>query len=221
HVTLRGECNLKNLNTSVHIEVDYAVVTPQVVRKQVRLHQSDIYVLFYQVSNRLEPADPPAKVWSFNQTDCVGGALHEYFPAAGFRTQDGLTVGLLTEAGFRNQWSRLIRRDGRPVKPAPNRIPDARLYSVCRPAERAAGRFFVEQTFGESLTWEADGEAGERIDLGPASSWVKRGDVGLDERAGVAVITTSNSEDGVIIPFPSQDGDVYALRLLYRSRQAF
>ena len=61
HVTLNGECKLKSLNTTVLAEVDYAVVTPQVVRKQVRFQQSDMYTLFYQVSNRLEPTEPPAK----------------------------------------------------------------------------------------------------------------------------------------------------------------
>jgi hypothetical protein len=221
HVTLQGECHLKNLNTSVLVVVDYAVVTSQVVRKQIRLHQSDMYMLFHQVSNRLEPAEPPTKFWSFNQTDCAGGALHEYFPAAGFRTHDGLTVGLLTDAGFRNKWSRLIRRDGRPVKPAPNRIPDARLYSICRPQERAAGQFFVDQTFGESLMWDADGGVGERIDLGPISSWFKRGNAGIEEREGVAVVTARSSEDGIVIPFPAQDGEVYALRLQHHSQQAF
>ncbi|MGD0010012.1 MAG: hypothetical protein ABSE93_15880 [Terriglobia bacterium] len=221
HVALKGECKLKNLNTSVLVEVDYAVVTPQVVRKQVRLHQSDMYVLFYQVSNRLEPTEPPAKFWSFNQTDCAGGALHEYFPAAGFRTQDDLTVGLLTDAGFRNQWSRLIRRDGKPVKPAPRRIPDAHLYSVCRPEERAASQFFVQQTFGEALVRAAGGVPGENVELAPISSWSKRGEVTLKEREGAIVVSVRSSEDGVVIPFPARDGEVYSLRLQYRSPQAF
>ena len=220
-VTLNGECQLKNLNTTVYVEVDYVVVTPQLVCKQIHLHQTDMYVIFYQLSNRLEPVEPPAKFWSFNQTDCGGGALHENFPAAGFRTHDGLTVGLLTDAGFRNQWSRLIRRDGQPVKPAPYRIPDARLYSICRPQERTAGQFFVEQTFGESLRWDADGGAGEQIDLGPTSSWFKRGDAGIEEREGFAFVTARSTSDGIVIPFPAQDGQVYALRLQYRSQQAF
>ena len=221
HVTLKGECQLKNLKTSLHVEVDYAVITPQVVRKQVRLHQSDMYVLFYQMSNRLEPIDPPAKFWSFNQTDCKGGALHEYFPAAGFRAQDGVTVGLLTDSGFRNQWSRLIRRDGRPVKPAPRIIPDARLYSVSRPEELAAGQFFVEQTFGEALIQAAGGDPGEIVPLPPASSWSKRGEVVLEERDGATVVSVRSSDDGVVIPFPAQDGEVYSLRFTYRSQQAF
>ena len=29
------------------------------------------------------------RFWCFDQLDCQGGALHEYFPAAGFRTQAG------------------------------------------------------------------------------------------------------------------------------------
>ena len=220
-VTLKGECQLKNLNTTVHVEVDYAVVAPHVIRKQVRLHQSDMYVLFYQVSNRLRPSAPPAKFWSFDQPDCTGGELHELFPAAGFRTEDGLTVGLLTDAGFRNQWSRLIRRDGKPVKPAPRRIPDARLFSVCRPQDRAAGQYFVEQNFGEALVQATDDEAGENVVLAPVASWSKRGKVSLAEREGVTVVSARSSEDGIVIPFPAQDGEVYSLRLQYRSQQAF
>ena len=219
-VTLKGECTLRSLNTTVRVEVDYAVVTPQVVRKQVRFEQSDMYMLFHQVSNRLEPAEPPATFWSFNQTTCAGGALHEYFPAAGFSTHDGLTIGLLTNAGFHNQWSRLIRRDGTPVKPAPSRIPDPRLYSVCRPDERAAGQFFVQQTFGEALVWTA-GDPGENVELPPVSSWLKRGDVTLKEREGVTVVSVRSSDDGVVIPFPASDGEVFSLRLQYRSPQAF
>ena len=62
HVTLQGECRLKHLNTSVLVVVDYAVITPQVVCKQIRFHQSDMFMLFHQVSNRLEPAEPVGKI---------------------------------------------------------------------------------------------------------------------------------------------------------------
>ena len=151
----------------------------------------------------------------------MGGVLHEYFPAAGFRTRDGVTVGLLTDAGFRNQWSRVIRRDGQPVKPAPNRIPDARLYSLCRPEERADGQFFVEQTFGEALVWEADNSSAEKIKLGSPSSWIRRGDVRVEEQEDVTVLAARTPEDGVIIPFAARGGEVYSLRLQYRSPRAF
>jgi len=106
----------------------------------------------YQITNRMEPETSPAKLWSFDHADCKGGPLHEYFPAAGFRTQDGLTVGLLTDAGFRNQWSRIIRRDGTPVKPAPTSIPDLNLYFLPKAADRAVQGSFIQQTFERPLS---------------------------------------------------------------------
>lgn len=220
-VSLRGQCKLPNLNATVFVQVDYDVVTPNVVRKRMRFRQVDMYVLFYQISNRLEPLEPSAKFWSFDQTDCQGGALHEYYPAVGFRTQTGLTVGLLTDCGYRNGWSRMIRRDGKPVKPAPDRIPDANLNYACRPGERAKGNFFVQQTFGEVLARNADGSAGEIVNLPPPSSWIKRGRVSVEERDSSVLISTRSSEDGVVIPFAARDDEIYSLRIQYRSPQPF
>jgi hypothetical protein len=124
---LAGDCQLPNLKATIFVQVEYQVVAPRVVRKQIRLHQADIYDLFYQVTNSLEPFEPPTSFWSFNQLNCKGGPLHEYSPAAGFRSHDNVTVGLLTDSGYRNGWSRIIRRDGKPVKPAPHRITDINL----------------------------------------------------------------------------------------------
>src|SRR5882762_3657753 len=85
HLVLSGECKLKNLNTTVFVNVDYQRITPRLVRKKVRLRQSDMFLLFHQLSNRLDPQERPAKMSSFNELDWRGGTLHEYFPAAGFR----------------------------------------------------------------------------------------------------------------------------------------
>jgi len=62
HVTLEGECKLKNLNTTVFVHVDYERITARVVRKKIRLRQADMFLLFYQLSNRLEPQESPAKL---------------------------------------------------------------------------------------------------------------------------------------------------------------
>lgn len=220
-VSLRGPCKLPNLNATVFVQVDYDVVTPSVVRKRMRFRQADMYMLFYQVSHRLEPLESPAKFWSFNQTDCQGGALHEYYPAIGFHTHIGLTVGLLTDCGYRNRWSRMIRRDGKPVKPAPDRIPDTNLNFVCRPGERAKGDFFVQQTFGEILARRESPHSGEIIKLPPASSWTKRGTVTVEEQDGSVVIATRSSKDGVVIPFAARDDEIYSLHVRYRSSQPF
>ena len=173
HVTLRGECKLQNLNTTVYAQLDYAVVTTHVVRKKIRLQQSDMFMLHYQLSNRLEATEEPAKFWSFDQLDWLGEPSREYFPAVGFRTKNGLCVGLLTDSGYRNQWTRIIRRDGRPVKPAPARIPDANLYSAARREQRDQDEFFIEQTFGELLE-QLPGDLHQVIAVPEISSWKKQ-----------------------------------------------
>jgi hypothetical protein len=217
HVVLEGECRLKSLNTTVFARVDYEVVTRHVVRKKIRMQQVDMYMLFYQLSNRLEPEESPARLWSFDQLEWKGGALREYFPAAGFRTKDGLCVGLLTDSGYRNQWTRIIRRDGRPVKPAPHQIPDAKLYSGWESEEHSQGGAFVQQTFGEVLEQAAEEQGAEAIVLPDSLSWKKQGEVTLEERDGVATISTRNSEDGVMIPFAAGGSEVYSVRVEYRS----
>jgi hypothetical protein len=217
HVVLDGEFRLKNLNTTVFAEVDYEVITPRVVRKKIRLHQVDMFMLFYQLSNRLEPRERPAKFWSFDQLDWKGEALHEYFPAAGFRTENGLCVGLLTDSGYRNQWTRIVRRDGKPVKPAPHRVPDANLYFGSRAEEHNKGDFFVQQTFGEVMEQRAGDPDAQLLVLPDISSWKKQGEVTVDESDGVATLATQSSEDGVVIPFAAGSNEIYSVRLEYRS----
>ena len=216
HITLHGECKLPNLNATLVARVEYEVITPQVVRKRIRFHQVDMYMLFCQVTNSLEPLEPPAKFWSFNQEECQGGALREYYPAAGFRTKAGVTVGLLTDSGYRNHWSRIIRRDGKPLKPALLQISDANLNYIPR-AEKPA----VEQTFGEALVQSENQNASEIISLPAVPLWHKQGELDLEERNGSTVLSLKSTDAAVLIPFPAKDGEVYSLRLEYRSAQAF
>jgi hypothetical protein len=216
-VTLSGECKLANLNTTVTVSIDYQVLTNHVVRKRIRLQQADMLLLFYQLSNRLEPSETPAKFWSFDQLNWRGEALREYFPAAGFRTGDGLCVGLLTDAGFRNQWTRMIRRDGRPVKPAPARIPDVNLYSGALAGKPSDEAVFIQQTFGEVLVHPGGEENAQTVALADISSWKKHGPAALASNEGVATITTLNSETGVLIPFAASGPAVYSLNVKYRS----
>lgn len=216
-VTLIGEMHLTNLRTTVSIEIRYEVLPSQVVKKTIQLHQADMFTLLYQLSNRLEPEAPPAKLWSFDHADCRGGALHEYFPAAGFRTQSGVTVGLLTDAGYRNQWARIIRRDGTPVKPAPTSIPDLNLYYLPTASERTQRRAFIQQTFGEA-TVQLSGEGSHSpVDLPEASQWKKSGKIQVEQRDGAVKLSPGGAKDYVILPFPAKSGEIYSVNLMYRS----
>jgi len=173
--------------------------------------------LFYQLTNRLEPSVSPAKLWSFDHADCQGGALHEYFPAAGFRTHEGVTVGLLTDAGFRNQWSRIIRRDGTPVKPAPASIPDLNLYLLPRPRERTQQGDFIQQTFGESSVQLTDEASHTRIDLPAPAHWKRSGNIQVEQQDGVVRLSPNAVKDYVLLPIAATRGEVFSVRLKYRS----
>lgn len=216
-VTLNGECKLRNLNATVFVKVEYERITPQVVRKKIQFRQVDMFLMFYQLTNRLEPLERPAKLWSFDQLDWQGEAAHEYFPAAGFRMRNGLCLGLLTDSGHRNQWTRLVRRDGKPVKPAPVRIPDANLYTGASPQGRGKGIFFVQQTFGEVTQQIIKSSPAQAVELPKPSSWKKLGGAAMEQLDGVVTVSTRSAEDGALIPLPETGAAVLSLRMEYRS----
>jgi len=216
-MNLVGEIHLANLRTTVFVEVGYEVLPSQVVKKTILLRQEDMYTLLYQISNRLEPEVAPAKLWSFDHADSRGGALHEYFPAAGFRTHNGVTVGLLTDAGFRNQWSRIIRRDGTPVKPAPACIPDLNLYLLPEPGERAQQGAFIQQTFGEATVQLTDDASRMRIDLPDPSLWKRSRNIQVEQKDGVVKLSPHAANDYVLLPIAAHGGEIFSVRLKYRS----
>ncbi len=83
----------------------------------------------------------------------MGGTVHETYPAAGYILNDTLAIGLLTDAGNRNLWTRNIRR--RPSKQgeigfrAIREICDANLIRISNKDERLRQNNFVKYTFGE------------------------------------------------------------------------
>ena len=219
-LTLSGECKLKNLRATVFVQVAYERITPRVVRKRITLRQADMFLMFHQLSNRLEPLETPAKLWSFDQLEWKGEPAHEYFPAAGFRTNNGLCVGLLTDSGYRNQWTRIVRRDGNPVKPAPARIPDANLYVGSSPQERSKGNCYVQQTFGEVTQQISPERPLQTLALPEMSAWKTQGSASLDSSNGIMAVSTRSADDGVLVPLPATDSPVISLRMEYRSASA-
>jgi hypothetical protein len=217
HITLNGKMQLSNLRTTVNVVVRYEVLPSQVVRKTIELRQADMFTLLYQITNRLEPESATARLWSFDHADCKGGALHEYFPAAGFRTESGLTVGLLTDAGYRNLWSRIIRRDGIPVKPAPVSIPDLNLYRLPTASERVLQGAFIQQTFGEATIQLSGPGSRTPVDLPKPSLWKSYGEIAVEPRGSVVVLSPSTAKDYVLLPFAAGGGDIYSVSLKYRS----
>jgi hypothetical protein len=151
-ITLSGVAKLPKLEADLHISVIYEIVNNQVVEKRIELRQTNLSLLYYSVNTSLYSTDKPSRFWSFDNAANKGGVVHESYPAAGYMIGDSLAVGLLTDAGNRNLWTRNIRR--RPSAGgvgfrAIQEICDANLYRIASKADREVGNNFVKLTFGE------------------------------------------------------------------------
>lgn len=151
-ITLSGVVKLSKLETDINISVIYEIINKNVVSKRIELLQTNLPLLYYSVSTSLFSKDRPSSFWSFDDNDNKGGVVHETYPAAGYMLDDSLAVGLLTDAGNRNLWTRNIRR--RPSKGevgfrAIREICDANLYRVASLDDRKNKNYYVDLTFGE------------------------------------------------------------------------
>lgn len=152
-IILSGSVYLKKQETDLDINVIYEVTTDNVVTKTIELYQVNIPSLYYSVSLGLHSSEIPTSFWSFDNNDNKGGVVHETYPAAGYMLDDNLAVGLLSDAGDKNLWTRNIRR--RPSKQgeigfkAIREICDANLITIARKADRENGDNWVKYTFGE------------------------------------------------------------------------
>jgi hypothetical protein len=151
-ITLSGIARLPKLEADVSISVIYEIVNKQVVEKRIVLRQTNLSMLYYSMNASVYPGVPPSRFWSFDNADNKGGVAHESYPAAGYMIGDTLAVGLLTDAGNRNLWTRNIRR--RPSAGgvgfmAIREICDANLYRIASMDDRRKGDNFVRLTFGE------------------------------------------------------------------------
>jgi len=130
-VLLKGTYASPRFETLLEISVAYTAVNDRVIKKVLTLHQPNIPVLFYSAENTLRPNGVPQKLWSFDKADHNGGIVHGTYPAVGFT--NGVSFGLLSDAGHRNLFTRNIRR-----RPGPRegafigmlRTPDAKMLTL-------------------------------------------------------------------------------------------
>ena len=151
-ITLSGVARLPKLETDLAITVIYEIVNKQVVEKRIELRQTNLSLLYYSMNTSLYSNKAPSQFWSFDNANNKGGVAHESYPAAGYMIGDTLAVGLLTDAGNRNLWTRNIRRrpsTGGVGFRAIQEICDANLYRLASQDDRKKGDNFVKLTFGE------------------------------------------------------------------------
>src|SRR5690606_20787826 len=142
-VKLSKDIYLSDFDLNLSMTVTYEVINAHVVKKSIDLFQSGMPTLYYTLEENFIPANPPFKYVTFEHDDFPGGFAHEMFPSAGFVTPDKQLVGILMDAGYKNQYTRSTRRrfnghGGGFV--GMRKIPDSELLSVATKEERANGK---------------------------------------------------------------------------------
>lgn len=228
-ILLSGQVYLEKMMTLISIEVDYTIINDRVIKKEISLEQNNIPLLFYQLENKLSPSDHDVAYWSFDHLDHQGGSIREIYPAAGFILDDSIAVGLLTDAGYKNQWTRNIRK--RPTDQrtsnmgfkAVQTIADVNLYRIATPGDRLRNDHFVGLNFGELSDYNTGvPDVLDNTFLNDAfphqGGAIKR--VKGDDFIVAADPRQPDVNSGIRIPFSSRDG-FYTIKFKYRSGQPF
>jgi hypothetical protein len=172
--------------------------------------------LYYTIEETAKPAETPIKYVTFEYDDFPGGFAHEIFPSAGFVTPDNQVVGFLTDAGYKNHYTRTTRRrfNGHGGGFVGMRmLPDPALISVATLAERERKQNFVRQTFGEVYNLDA----GKELELKIDDKYQKVGDVDIEKQVGLITLNYNASDrSGIEIMTPLKDQKVYTISFLCR-----
>jgi hypothetical protein len=151
---LRGKSRLPLFTSDLYVEVSYEQINEKVLKKQIRISQNDIPRLYLLLRNSLEPTSTPRSYWSFDHTEHLGGPAYgiladDVFPAAGFVDDKGIMVGLLTDSGWKNKWSRHAWRRTSNGNTASIQMVDPALLRTATLQERNQGNHHVTLTLGE------------------------------------------------------------------------
>jgi hypothetical protein len=228
-IKLTGQYYLENLMTFISIEVDYYIVNDNIIKKEISLEQSNIPLLFFQLENKLSPYDKNVSYWSFDHMDHRGGAIREIYPAAGFFLDDSIAVGLLTDAGYRNQWTRNIRK--RPADQGTNNIgfkavqtiADANLYRIANTQDRLRNDNYVSLTFGECSDYNTGIPTVLNNKFLTDAFPHNGGEIKVLEGHDFVVLADHKQPEtnsGIRIPFTTSDG-FYTIKFKYKSEQPF
>ena len=157
-IILKSDSYIKEFDANLSISVTYQVLSSNIIQKQMRLIQHSMPGMYYILQQTARPAHVPQRYVTFEYDSFPGGFVHEMYPAVGYITPDNTLVGFLTDAGYKNQYTRNTRRrySGRGGGfVGMRRLPDPNLFSIAGLQERAAGDHFIRQTFGELYNLDA------------------------------------------------------------------
>lgn len=210
-ITLERESYVKDLDANLKVAVTYELVSSNIIMKKVELFQPSMPGMYYIIKETARPVQTPQSYVSFEYDSFPGGLVHEMYPAAGFITPDNLVVGFLTEAGYKNQYTRNTRRrfSGRGGGfVGMRRLPDPALYSVATLSERAQNQQYITQTFGEMYNLDA----GQQFLLALSETYTQEGNAEVQRTKELITIKAhAGKRAGIELIVPFKDQKVYTI----------
>jgi hypothetical protein len=212
-ITLKRESYIKEFEVNLSVTVTYQIVNDNVIKKSVELFQPNMPGMYFILKETNIPAEKPQRYVTFEYDSFPGGFVHEIFPSAGFITPDNTVVGFLTDAGYRNQFTRNTRR--RVLRGGGfvgmRKLADVNLFSVPSLSERAEYNNYIKQTFGEMYNLDA----GSEIILRTDGVFRKEGnaEITVDENL-ISITGHPGGRAGIEFIAPFKDQRVYTISFL-------
>lgn len=213
-VTLNGDTYVKEFDANLSVNVTYEVVNANIVKKTVELFQPSMPGMLYILQQTARPAQQPQRYVTFEYDSFPGGFVHEMYPSAGFVTPGNMVVGFLTDAGYKNQYTRNTRRrfsgqGGGFV--GMRKLPDINLFSIASLTDRAQNDHYIKQTYGELQNLDA----GATTILKMPAAYQKEGNAEVIGEDGLITITGyKGGRAGIAFIAPFKDQKVYTISFL-------
>jgi len=213
-ITLSRNSYLPDFDANLSVSVNYEIVNSNVVKKTIQLFQPSMTDLYYILEQTSRPPQIPLKYITFEYDKFPGGMVHEMYPAAGWVTPDNKVVGFLTDAGYKNQFTRTTRRrfSGRGGGFVGMRLlPDPNLYAVATRQEQSDGKDFIRQTFGEMYNLDA----GSSQSVKAENAWNKEGNVEVVRNDSlISLVCHPGGRAGIEFIAPFEDQKIYTISYL-------
>ncbi|HEY5390981.1 MAG TPA: hypothetical protein VIJ57_02610, partial [Hanamia sp.] len=210
HITLERTSYVKEFDANLSVTVNYEVVNPNVIKKTIELFQPSMPGMYYILKETSRPAQKPLRYVTFDYDSFPGGLVHEMYPSVGFITKDENVVGFLTDAGYKNQYTRNTRRrfSGRGGGfVGLRRLPDPELFSVANLSEQEQNNNYVRQTYGELYNLDAGSETILKL---PSSFENENAEVS-DNKNIISIKGNGGNRSGLDFIAPFKDQHVYTI----------
>jgi len=213
-ISLQRDSYIPEFDANLSVAVTYEIVNDNVVEKTVELFQPSMPGMYYILQETARPAEKPQRYITFEYNNFPGGFVHEMFPSAGFVTPDNDVVGFLTDAGYKNQFTRNTRRrfSGRGGGfVGMRRLPDPELFSISTVAEQAQNNHYIRQTFGEMFNLDA----GIKTILKTPGAYQKEGNAEIENANGlITIVGHPGGRAGIDVITPFKDQKIYTISFL-------